>query len=102
MMFKDIGQEDIPHILTPEEILVEKYLSIPTLIIPVAGEDNQESLEQQFDRAIATRLFIAGKIDFDEYLDILHYTGINIGNVIDFWENGISLSPSFRRQNAEF
>lgn len=100
MLFENVEARDIPHILTPEEVLAENYLSIPHLMIIQAGEDNQEGLAQQFDRAIGTRLFIAGKIDFDDYLDILHYTGINIGNVIDFWENGISLSPSFRRQNA--
>ena len=95
MLFNQVS--DIPHILTPEEVLAENYLSIPHLFIPQAGEDNQEGLAQQFDRAIAARLFVTGRIDFDDYLDILHYTGVNVGNVIDFWENGISLSPSFLR-----
>lgn len=97
MLFDHDQLSKIPHVLTPEEVRAENYLSIPSLLIPAIGEDNQEGLAQQFDRAIGTRLFVSGQIDFDDYLDILHYTGVNVGNVVDYWENGISLSPSFLR-----
>lgn len=96
MLFSNMQTEDIPHILTPEQARAELYLSIPAVVIPAIGEDNQESLDRQFDRAIGTRLFIAGNIDMDTYTDILHYTGVDVGNALDFWEQGVSLSVNFK------
>lgn len=96
MLFSKEQVQGLPHVLTPEEVRAEQYLTIPALIIPEIKDDNQESLEQHWDRLIATRLFVTEQIDIDDYLDILNYSGVNVGNVVDFWEQGISLSSNFK------
>jgi hypothetical protein len=98
-LLADIKIEVSPLLfLTPEQHLTEKYLCIPA----ISSEDMPEELREQqlswmVQRTIYTRQFLQGSIDPDDFLEALHETGVDVYEVVDFWENGYSFSETFYR-----
>jgi hypothetical protein len=84
--------------LTPQQHLTEKFLCIPS----ISSENMPEGLREQqlswmVQRTIYTRQFLQGTIDPDDFLEALHETGVDVYEVLDYWENGYSFSETFYR-----
>lgn len=97
-IYKDVQIQVSPLVfLTPNQALTEKYLTIPAIQAPnMSDEDYELQMDWLCKRTLYTRMFVAGLIDPDDFLDALSDTGIFVYDVIDLWEKGISLSQGFK------
>lgn len=71
---------------------MDKFFSIPVIWYP--GSEELGSFEEQvgthFNRAIATREWLDGKLSTSDFFDFLDYQGLNPFAIAEDWADGFS------------
>lgn len=84
-------------VFTPDIFHLERFLSVPAIYSPNMSEDNWEKeLDAMLARTLLTRALVTNQISFEDYLDGLADTGTMVYDVVDYWNEGISLSRHFQ------
>lgn len=70
---------------------VEKF-STPLIWTPnLEGEELQKQIDDMFFRAFATQEWLEGKLETDTFLDILDSQKIDVYDLANLWESGVTL-----------
>jgi hypothetical protein len=83
----DAFSREVPH---PENVIeTESFLSLPAIWYPgMSDEDWADELSCMVNRSIITRGFVLGNLSYEEYLDGLSDTGIDVYPTLDAWDDG--------------
>ena len=52
-------------------------------------EDIESRLDAMIDRALATDAWLGGEFATTDFLDLLHYQGIDVYDLVDGWDAGL-------------
>ena len=64
----------------------------PLLWTPnLQGEELQTEIDNMFFRAYATQEWLQGKLETDTFLDILDSQKIDVYDLVNVWESGVTL-----------
>lgn len=70
---------------------VERF-NTPLIWTPnLEGEELQAQIDDMFFRAFATQEWLDGKLETDTFLDILDHQKIDVYDLINLWEAGVTL-----------
>jgi hypothetical protein len=74
----------------PESLLLEDYFATPIIIYPQMDEaEFAYELKLMKVREAATREFIAGDLDVEDWIEILDQSGTDVDAAVTDWDDGI-------------